>query len=116
LVTLTREDLPLGAVVAQTVHSSTTFAHQYPSHFSEWKLTSDYVACLATKDEQHLLKIYDKLLKAGANVVLFREPDLNNQATSLCFFGTPDLRRITSNLPLLFKKKLWIGMENPILQ
>jgi hypothetical protein len=109
--------LPLGAVVAQTVHSSTTFAHQHPSYFSEWKLTSDYVACLATKDEQHLLKIYDKLLKAGATVALFRESDLDNQATSLCYFGTLEHRRITNNLPLLFKNKTtWIGIGNPIPQ
>ena len=63
------------------------------------------MACLGVKNEQELIKYYTKLVDAGASVVLFREPDRNNEATSLAFLGTPDLRKITSSLPLLLKKQ-----------
>lgn len=105
LVTVTREDLSMGAIVAQTVHSTSTFAIQFPDKFNHWEKTSNYVACLAAKNEQELIDYFNKLKEAGADVVLFREPDMDNQATSLCFYGTPEFRKITSSLPLLFKQK-----------
>jgi len=100
----------MGAIIAQTVHSTASFAIQYPDKFRHWEQTSNYVACLAAKDEQELLKYYDRLIKAGADVVLFREPDMDNQATSLCFYGTPEFRKITSSLPLMFKQKKEVAM------
>lgn len=105
MVTVTREDLSLGAIVAQTVHSSTTFAIRFPHLSTHWEKTSNYVACLAAKDEQELINYYNKLKEAGASIVLFREPDMNNQATSFAFYGTPELRKITASLPLLFKNQ-----------
>jgi hypothetical protein len=105
LVTITRSDLPLGAIVAQTVHSSTAFATSHFYELSHWRLNSDYVACLAAKNEQELIEYFNRLASAGAPVVLFREPDFENQATSLAFYGTPELRKITSSLPLLFKNQ-----------
>lgn len=105
LVTVTRKDLPFGDILAQTVHSSTTFARHQTAEFQHWFDNSNFVACLATKDEQELIDYYNRLLKAGAPVVLFREPERNNEATSLAFFGDPTTRRITSSLPLMFKAK-----------
>lgn len=115
LVTVTRQDISLGAIIAQTVHSSTTFAKVHPELFNNWITTSDYVACLATRDEEHLLKYYERLIKAGATVYLFREPDLKNQATSFCFYGTPEFRKITSSLPLMFKNKEIILKEESVM-
>jgi len=45
-----------------------------------------------------------KLKSNGANVVAFTEPDIDNQLTSICYYGTPEMRKITQNLDLALKK------------
>jgi hypothetical protein len=39
----------------------------------------------------------------GANVVAFTEPDTGDELTSICFYGTPEMRKITNNLKLALK-------------
>lgn len=103
LVTVTRNDLPQGVQLAQSAHAIADFAHDLPIFFKSWKNNSNYIVALATQDEQSLLKIYEKLKTRGAPVVAFREPDIGDQLTAICFYGIPEYRRITSNLPLALK-------------
>jgi hypothetical protein len=51
-------------------------------------------------NEEKLERLYYKLLDNGATVVAFREPDIDNQLTSICYYGTPEMIKITSNLKL----------------
>ncbi|MEA3295877.1 MAG: hypothetical protein U9Q27_01910 [Patescibacteria group bacterium] len=44
--------------------------------------------------------MYEKLKWRGADVVQFTEPDIGDQVTSICFYGTPELRKITNKLKL----------------
>jgi hypothetical protein len=55
---------------------------------------------LNVSNEKHLLKQYNKLKMMGAKLVLFREPDLNNEATSIGVYGSPDIRKKLSGLSL----------------
>ena len=41
-----------------------------------------------------------KLEWFGANVVTFREPDMGNQLTSIAYYGTPKMMKITAHLKL----------------
>jgi len=61
---------------------------------------SQYVVALSTDNEKKLKEIYNKLEWFGANVVKFYEPDMDNQLTSIAYYGTPELMRITDNLKL----------------
>jgi hypothetical protein len=61
---------------------------------------SQYVVSLSANNEQHLKEIYTKLEWFGANVVTFHEPDMDNQLTSIAYYGTPELMKITTHLKL----------------
>ena len=69
----------------------------------EWIEKSEYVVSLSVSNEEQLQHLYDKLLSNGATVMAFREPDIQNQLTSICYYGTPEMRKLTSNLELALK-------------
>ena len=100
LVTVTRKDLNAGYQLAQTLHSSSRFAYHYPELHREWIEKSEYVVSLSVDNEEKLQRLYYKLLDNGADVVAFHEPDIDNQLTSICFYGTPEMRKITQKLDL----------------
>jgi len=54
-------------------------------------------------NEEKLQRLYYKLLDYGANVVAFHEPDIGNQLTSICYYGTPEMRKLTEKLDLALK-------------
>jgi hypothetical protein len=54
-------------------------------------------------NEEKLQRLYYKLQDNGADVVSFHEPDINNQLTSICYMGTPEMIKITQKLDLAFK-------------
>jgi hypothetical protein len=61
---------------------------------------SKYLVALSVDNEQKLKEVLNKLEWFGANVVSFKEPDMDNQLTSIAYYGTPELMRITDNLKL----------------
>lgn len=100
LVTVTRADLSAGYQMAQAIHSNHRFAHHYPELHREWIEKSEYVISLSVDNEEKLQRLYYKLQDNGAIVVAFHEPDIDNQLTSICFYGTPEMRKLTQNLDL----------------
>ena len=104
LVVITRNDIPDGYQLVQSNHAVADFAYEHHQEFKEWKDTSNYIISLQIPNEQDLIKLYEKLSNEGAVATLFREPDIDNEATSFAFFGTEDLRKKVSNLKLSLKK------------
>lgn len=103
LVVIVREDFKhLGHTLPQSLHSITNFAYEYPDVFKQWKTESNSLVCLAAKSEQHLLKLYEKYSQLTPTVKFF-EPDVN-EWTSMCLYGTTDIRKSLSSLPLALKK------------
>jgi hypothetical protein len=88
----------------QTGHSIAEFAHTYPNHFSDWMRESKYLVSLSVDNEESLKDLYNKLKSNGANVVAFTEPDIQDQLTSICYFGTPEMRKHTQKLDLALKE------------
>jgi hypothetical protein len=84
----------------QSGHAIAEFAHKFPNQFDKWAKNSNYLISLSTHDEQKLQRLYEKLKWRGANVVAFTEPDIGDQLTAICYYGTPEMRKITSNLKL----------------
>jgi len=70
--------------------------------FKQWKSESNSIICLSVKDEKDLLKLYDKL-KSETQSIIFFEPDID-EYTSMCVYGTPEIRKKLKSLPLLLKK------------
>jgi hypothetical protein len=54
-------------------------------------------------NEEKLQRLFYKLQDNGATVVAFHEPDIDNQLTSICYYGTPELMKITQKLELALK-------------
>lgn len=100
LVVVTRQDLKSGYQLVQSGHAIAEFGYTFPELFNNWVDTSNYLIILSTPDEFHLKHLYKKLKWRGANVVAFTEPDIGDQLTSICFYGTPEMRKITNKLKL----------------
>ena len=104
LVTVVRADLKPGAQIAQTGHAIAEFAHQFPTEFQEWKTKSNYLISLSIDNEERLQRLFYKLQDNGADVVAFTEPDIQDQLTSICYYGTPEMRKITDKLDLALEE------------
>jgi len=87
----------------QTGHSIAEFAHKQPNRFQDWMRDSNYLISLSVDNEEKLQRLYYKLQDNGADVVAFNEPDIDNQLTAICYYGTPELRKLTDKLDLALK-------------
>ena len=103
LVVITRSDISEGYQVVQSTHSVADFASEYPETFSKWKEGSNSIICLSVKDEFQLQKLYHKY-RDLTDTVIFFEPDVD-EFTSVCLYGTPQIRKSLSHLPLALKNK-----------
>ncbi|MFA5207322.1 MAG: hypothetical protein WC428_01580 [Candidatus Paceibacterota bacterium] len=101
---MTRKDLYAGYQLVQTAHSVAEFAHQYPDQFNDWKQNSNYIISLSVDNEEKLQRLFYKLQDNGADVVAFTEPDINDQLTSICYYGTPEMRKLTDKLDLALEE------------
>ncbi len=98
---ITRGDINPGYQCVQGQHSVADFAYIHPDTFKKWKMESNSIISLSAKSESDLLSIYDRLKDITPSVKFF-EPDIN-QWTSICLFGTWEIRKSVSNLPLTLK-------------
>ena len=103
LVVITRQDINTGYQVVQSTHSIADFAYEHPEVFKKWKEESNSIICLSCKSEAQLLKLYEKYSQLTPAVKFF-EPDVD-QWTSICLYGTPQIRKSLSHLPLALKNK-----------
>lgn len=104
LVTVTRKDLSAGYQLVQSGHAIAEWIKQFPQEFAEWNKQSNYLISLSTDNEQTLKDLYNELKSNGAHVVAFYEADIDNQMTSICYFGTPEMRKHTQKLDLALKE------------
>jgi len=65
---------------------------------------SEYLVSLSTDNEEKLKSLYNELQHNGADVVAFTEPDIGDQLTAICYYGTPEMRKHTERLELALKK------------
>ena len=87
----------------QSAHAIAEFAAEHTQTFKEWKKQSNSIICLSVKDEESLLKLFEKLDKKTA-CSSFYEPDVN-AFTAICVYGTSEIRKSLSHLPLVLKTK-----------
>jgi hypothetical protein len=87
----------------QSAHAIADFAYEFPTKFKEWKEDTNSIVCLSVKDEEGLLKLFEKLSKK-TSCSKFYEPDVDAY-TAICVYGTPEIRRSLSHLPLVLKQQ-----------
>ena len=105
LIIVTREDISTGYQAQQSTHSVAYFAIKHANLLKDWDQKSGSIICLGISSEEALLKLQNKLHHHDVESVLFQEPDLENQYTSLCFYADYSARKLVSNLSLLGKNK-----------
>lgn len=103
LITITRSDITPGYQLVQSNHSIADFAYEHPLEFKKWKEESNSIVSLSIGDQDKLIDLYDKLSKLTA-CTIFYEPDISSY-TSICLYGTPEIRKKLSKLPLALKDK-----------
>jgi peptidyl-tRNA hydrolase len=96
LYIVTRRDLKRGLKIAQACHAAIESPKKFP--FLN-KGETPYIIILEVKDEERL-NILKKEAASKTEVVSFREPDLNNQLTSIAFLGSSTTRSLTEGLRL----------------
>jgi hypothetical protein len=54
-------------------------------------------------DEPTLIALYERLKKETPFISAFYEPDVQDQMTAICVYGTPEIRKKVSSIPLALK-------------
>ena len=101
--TIIRTDLPLGYMLAQTIHAAGETATPLPPE-------GTHAVCLAADNEQHLLQIAQRLMRRRVPHKLIREPDspYHNQAMAIGVYPSQDrksIKRALSRLSLVTERK-----------
>ena len=99
LYIIVRNDLAPGLQAAQACHALRLFVEEHPAEEKKWYTESNNIVLLQVPNEAELLSL--KKRANGYPASLFREPDVDDEATALAL--APDAKPITSNLPLLLK-------------
>lgn len=101
LVLVTRKDLSPGYQAVQPLHALAEFAQQHPAAFFHWQNFDKNIVLLSTKDEESLKSLYENIEGKKSQ---FREPDINDELTSIAFSPTEFDCKRTSKLPLALKE------------
>lgn len=105
LYVITRNDLPSGTKAVQAGHSLAQFILEHLEISQLWHKESQYLIYLSIIDENALLRLIEKCNKCNLNISVFKEPDINNEITSITIEPGKKSKRLVGHLPLLFKKE-----------
>jgi predicted transcriptional regulator len=101
---VTRKDLAPGYQAVQSAHAIPQYAIEHPESFKDWYHNSNYLIILSTINEQSLEFLIAKLKSKGLKYSVFREPDINNQITSVAIEPHKSTYKLVSNIPLALKE------------
>jgi hypothetical protein len=92
-----RQDLPIEQQIVQAVHA----AHESGIYLSPPTGQTTSVVVCSVKSEQQLLNTLDRVESRGIKTILFREPDIGNEATAFATEPIPSHQRhMLKNLQL----------------
>ena len=104
LIVITRRDLSPGYQAVQALHAGIDFQHQYPQVSKQWQSMSNYLVLLSVNNERELVILINKFSEHKLNVTIFKEPDIDNEITSIAVEPCELSKKLTSNLPLALKE------------
>lgn len=76
------------------------FAAKYPEEHKSWHENSNYVVVLSVDNEHELITLSNSLKEKGVNSIEFREPDINNELTSISVVPAEGVKELLSGLSL----------------
>jgi peptidyl-tRNA hydrolase len=101
LYIIVRDDLSPGQQAVQGMHALRQFVAECSDADIFWFATSNTLAVLSVPNERALGVLYRKAKDRSVPVAAFREPDRDNEMTSIAI--GPTGRILTKNLPLAFR-------------
>lgn len=101
---ITREDISAGYQGVQSIHAAIQFAMEYPDTNKEWFDKSNYLGFLSVQNEEELLRLAERAHSLGIECSIFREPDIENQATAIAIAPGINSKKICSHLKLTLKE------------
>lgn len=105
LYILTRTDLSNGQKAVQSIHSAITFIFKFPLLAFKWWISSNIVVLLGIENENQLITTFNQLKQLKLPIVEFREPDMQNQLTSISTILPTSQGNIFKDLPLLLREE-----------
>lgn len=87
----------------QSCHAAIDFVMKHPEVAKDWHTYSNYLGQLSVADTEELEKLMAKADMKGIVYVVFREPDLGDQLTAVCFEPTIETKKLLSSCPLMLK-------------
>lgn len=101
LYVVARGDLPPGVLLTQACHAAIAYGFRHPEAAASWFWDSSNLVILEVTDETRLRRLCELARAAGIPYVIFKEPDLDMQATAAAFGG--GIRKLVSSLPLALR-------------
>lgn len=98
---ISRRDLSTAYQAVQSGHAGIQFQHEHRRIAKRWYKKSNYLIFLSVKDETELTELISLAKSNKIKISVFREPDLNNEITSIALEPGLISNKITSNLKLL---------------
>lgn len=111
MVLVTRRDLTPGYQVVQPAHALAEFAIKYPKTFKTWQVNQKNLVVLSTSNELALTDLYFKAQEMKVKCVLFKEPDIGNEATAIALEPCEATYKLTSSIPLALKENTGDGRK-----
>jgi peptidyl-tRNA hydrolase len=102
LYIVVRSDLSPGLQAAQACHGLRLFVEEHKVEDRKWYENSNNLVLLQVPNEAELIALKNKA--NGIPASLFREPDVNNEATALAL--GPEAKKLVRRLPLLLSEKM----------
>lgn len=103
LYVIGREDLGAGYMSVQAMHAAIQFQHDHPEYAAVWYKQSNYLGFLSVANEYELTQLIDKALSLDIKISVFREPDIENQITSIAIEPGSNSKKLCSNLKLALR-------------
>lgn len=93
-----------GQQLAQACHCVQQFNLDHYEVAKNWSEKSNYIAVLAAKNEEELLRLIEKASSRGVKYSFFRETDLEDTITAVALEPGVESKRLCSSFGLALKK------------
>lgn len=101
---ITRKDISPGYQGVQGMHAAIQFGMDHPGTNREWFEKSNYLGFLSVSNEEELLSLAEKANLLGIEYSVFREPDIDNQATAIALAPGSKSKKLCSRFDLALKE------------
>lgn len=105
LYVVVRRDLPPGLQAAQAGHAIAELCIRHPQAAFRWNRGGNYLIVLAANNERDLIDWYLTAKSYDMTRELWREPDLQLDATAFAAFPEPEDNEVFARLPLALQEK-----------